>query len=90
MSYAPYTYKIFNQKVLMVSVMMLQEPKQALRRQKRRFGDEDSGHDHLPMVKKQCMESQDIPLIPAHCRQPAKHPDQPLTRRPRVAKVKIA
>ncbi|DBA86939.1 TPA: hypothetical protein ACH3X2_000333 [Trebouxia sp. C0005] len=45
-----------------------QEPNQALRRQKRRFGDEHSGHDHLPMVKKQPRESQDIPLIPAHCR----------------------
>ena len=74
----------------MISVMLLQEPKQALRRQKRRFGDEDSGHDHLPMVKKQCMESQDIPVIPAHCSQPARHPEQPPTRRPRVAKVKAA
>jgi hypothetical protein len=75
----------------MASVMMLQEPKQALRRQKRKVGDdEDSGHDHLPMVKKQCKESQDIPLIPAHCSQPARHPKQPPTRRPRVAKVKVA
>lgn len=74
----------------MVSIMLLQEPKQALRRQKRRFCDEDSGHDHLPMVKKQCTESQDIPVVPAHCSQPARHPEQPSTRRPRVTKVKDA
>ena len=87
MSYAPCE---FNQKVLMVSVMLLQESKQALRRQKRTFGDEDSEHDHLPLVKKQCMESQDLPVILAHCSQPAKHPEQLPTRRPRAAKVQVA
>ena len=79
-----------NQTVLLVSVMLLQEPKQALRRQKRRFSDEDGEHDHLLVVKKQCMDSQDIPVIPAHCSQPARHPQQPPTRRPRVAKVTFA
>ncbi|DBA82821.1 TPA: hypothetical protein ACH3X1_007044 [Trebouxia sp. C0004] len=39
------------------------------------------------MVKKLCMESEDNPLIAAHCSQPARHPEQPPKRRPRVAQA---